>query len=382
MADIFFSYAREDRATVARILSSLKSEGFSVWWDNSLVAGEQFDNRTREEIDGAACMVVAWSRAAIASRYVPDEASIGMERKILVPISLDGTRPPIGFRSIHAVQMMEGSHDERMRELVSGIQRVQSDPLTKPLVRPPVLPSLQRRSLVSQIATNFLDGSKGKNVPIEEFSSLFRMEGHTGIFGIFFTIGWFVTGAISLPDLGRDSTFILSGILICIAFLVLLFGSMLLSGSYSKERSDRPADKALRDFRDRKVRAWLALLSAGYVLVCTSLIWLTGGAYSPFIPFYVMIFTLTLSRNRVSFPGPGWLISIGFLIAIATASFGHYIVSSPLKETLFRLQYVPFYYSVAAVFIGASLVVPTISGWLFERKERERLESPDNEEAS
>jgi len=250
MADIFFSYAREDRATVARIVSSLKSEGFSVWWDNSLVAGEQFDNRTREEIDGAACMVVAWSRAAIASRYVPDEASIGMERKILVPISLDGTRPPIGFRSIHAVQMMEGSHDERMRELVSGIQRVQSDPLTKPLVRPPVLPSLQRRSLVSQIATNFLDGSKGKNVPIEEFSSLFRMEGHTGIFGIFFTIGWFVTGAISLPDLGRDSTFILSGILICIAFLVLLFGSMLLSGSYSKERSDRPADKALRDFRD------------------------------------------------------------------------------------------------------------------------------------
>jgi hypothetical protein len=99
-----------------------------------------------------------------------------------------------------------------------------------------------------------------------------------------------------------------------------------------------------------------------------------------------MVFTLTLSRNKVSYPGPGWLILIGFLVAIAIASFGSYIVPSPIKEALAELQDKPFYYSVAAGFIGASLVVPTISGWLFERRERarelERLESASRGDAS
>lgn len=97
------------------------------------------------------------------------------------------------------------------------------------------------------------------------------------------------------------------------------------------------------------------------------------------MPFYVMMFTLTLSRNKISYPGPGWVILIGFLIAIAIASFGSYVISSPLKEAIAELRDKPFYYSVAAGFIAMSLIVPTISGWLLERREREREKEREQE---
>ena len=88
------------------------------------------------------------------------------------------------------------------------------------------------------------------------------------------------------------------------------------------------------------------------------------------MPFYVMMFTLTLSRNKISYPGPGWVILIGFLIAIAIASFGSYVISSPLKEAIAELR---------AGFIAMSLIVPTISGWLLERREREREKEREQE---
>jgi hypothetical protein len=42
MADVFLSYAREDRATASLIAGALTSRGWSVWWDRKIAPGHTF----------------------------------------------------------------------------------------------------------------------------------------------------------------------------------------------------------------------------------------------------------------------------------------------------------------------------------------------------
>ena len=42
MADIFISYSKADRDKVVVLSAYLESEGWTVWWDNQLAAGEAF----------------------------------------------------------------------------------------------------------------------------------------------------------------------------------------------------------------------------------------------------------------------------------------------------------------------------------------------------
>ena len=39
MADVFISYASEDRNRVRPLAEALQSRGFNVWWDRSLPPG-------------------------------------------------------------------------------------------------------------------------------------------------------------------------------------------------------------------------------------------------------------------------------------------------------------------------------------------------------
>ncbi len=49
---------------------------------------------------------MAWSRASVTSDWVLDEASQGREMRKLVPVSFDGTLPPISFRQYLSVDLL------------------------------------------------------------------------------------------------------------------------------------------------------------------------------------------------------------------------------------------------------------------------------------
>lgn len=140
MADIFFSYKREDRAAVEPLVELIEQEGLSVWWDPTLVAGERFDQVIHREIEKASCVMVAWSADSIDAVWVRDEASAGRDRGILVPLSLDGVPPPLGFRQYQTPNLSGWSgdpDDPRIRQLIAGVRRLieqgvsgQSEPAT------------------------------------------------------------------------------------------------------------------------------------------------------------------------------------------------------------------------------------------------------------
>jgi len=134
MADIFFSYKREDRSLVEPVVRRLEREGFTVWWDPTIVPGELFQSTIRHELETARCVIVAWSKNSIRSGWVHDEANFGRKRGILVPVNLDGIEPPLGFGNIHTVLLNE---EGDIQNLLNGVRRLVQSTSIEPLRNAP-----------------------------------------------------------------------------------------------------------------------------------------------------------------------------------------------------------------------------------------------------
>ncbi len=111
MADVFVSYARNDRARVAPLVAAIEAKGWSVWWDPSIAAGQQFDDQIETELQAASAVVVVWTPTSVASRWVRGEARDAAERGILVPVRFEDARLPIDARAIQTTDLDKWGED-------------------------------------------------------------------------------------------------------------------------------------------------------------------------------------------------------------------------------------------------------------------------------
>jgi TolB-like protein len=126
MPDIFLSYSREDQATARRFAEGFASEGFSVWWDQALSAGEAFDKVTEQALEDARAVVVLWSMKSVDSRWVRAEATQAQGNNRLVPVMIEPARRPIMFELTHTADLSGWNGDpadERWRTLIAGLRR-------------------------------------------------------------------------------------------------------------------------------------------------------------------------------------------------------------------------------------------------------------------
>ena len=105
MADVFVSYARSDKARVAPLVAALEAQGWSVWWDPEIEAGQQFDDQIEAELTAAKAVLVVWTPTSVASRWVRGEAREAADRGVLVPARFDGARLPMDVRAIHTTDL-------------------------------------------------------------------------------------------------------------------------------------------------------------------------------------------------------------------------------------------------------------------------------------
>jgi len=112
MADIFISYAGEDRERAKVLAKALEDHGWTVWWDRPIATGKAFRLRTETAIEEAKCVVVLWSKVSIASDWVKEEAEEAKQRQILVPALIDRVDPPLGFKRIHVADLTLWGRDK------------------------------------------------------------------------------------------------------------------------------------------------------------------------------------------------------------------------------------------------------------------------------
>lgn len=107
MADIFVSYKREDRAAAERLAQSLEQLGFDVWWDFELISGDQYRNVIRAVIDQCSAAIVLWSKRAIESDFVMDEATYAKAKSKLCPVRIENVDLPFGFGQTHTCDLSD-----------------------------------------------------------------------------------------------------------------------------------------------------------------------------------------------------------------------------------------------------------------------------------
>ena len=98
--DVFVSYSEADRERVRPLVEALERDDLSVWWDRRIAPGAGFDAEIQQALDAARCVLVVWSRHSISSEWVITEANEGLERGVLVPVSIDEVRPPLALKSL------------------------------------------------------------------------------------------------------------------------------------------------------------------------------------------------------------------------------------------------------------------------------------------
>jgi TolB-like protein/Tfp pilus assembly protein PilF len=102
---IFLSYAHADAKRAQALAGALAERGYTVWWDDKIEGGASFARSIREALEAADAVIVLWSRTSVESDWVADEAAQGRDRKRLVPLSIDGSPPPLGFRQYQTIDL-------------------------------------------------------------------------------------------------------------------------------------------------------------------------------------------------------------------------------------------------------------------------------------
>src|SRR6186713_407573 len=165
MPDVFLSYCREDQPVARRFAEGLERDGFSVWWDQSLSAGESFDKVTEKALKDARAVVVLWSKRSVESRWVRSEATLADRYGTLVPVTIEECDRPVMFELTHTADLANwrgDPADPRWRSFVAGLRSamgttemsdsVSATTQATPVIAPAALPSRLPRRMAAWAA--------------------------------------------------------------------------------------------------------------------------------------------------------------------------------------------------------------------------------------
>jgi TIR domain len=140
MAEIFFSYSSKDRQRVRPIHNALVTQGFDVFWDQSVPAGTDWDTWIRQQLGKAKCAVVIWSLNSAASDNVRHEATVAKHQGKLVPVLLDCLTPeqfPMGLFTVQGANLTSWNGDvtdEEWLKLKTEVQNRLSTPWMRQII--------------------------------------------------------------------------------------------------------------------------------------------------------------------------------------------------------------------------------------------------------
>lgn len=103
MTDVFLSYARKNRERVRLIADGLTDDGYSLWWDTALKAGDNYGIKIEQAMAATKTVVVCWSEQAKESLWVRAEATEALDNDKLIQLKLDESRMPLPFNVLNII---------------------------------------------------------------------------------------------------------------------------------------------------------------------------------------------------------------------------------------------------------------------------------------
>ena len=126
MYDIFLSYSTKDRDRLQPLFSALEERGWSVFWDHRTIdIGDHWSKKINHAIRTSKCVVVVWSENSIESEWVLEEANIGKQRDVFLPIRIDDVIFPVGFTMRQAGDFVDWKGDVNDQQFIRLAEKVQ-----------------------------------------------------------------------------------------------------------------------------------------------------------------------------------------------------------------------------------------------------------------
>lgn len=145
---VFISYSHDDRKQARKLAAALAQQGFTLWWDEMIEGGSPFASSIAEALDKVDAVIVLWSKDSVASDWVRDEAARGRARKRLVPLSIDGTKPPLGFGQYQVINLSKWRGKRDSPEFQAVVRGILAASGRKVAPAAPAPAALSRRTLL------------------------------------------------------------------------------------------------------------------------------------------------------------------------------------------------------------------------------------------
>ena len=155
---LFLSYARADQKQASKLAEALEADGFKVWWDTLIEGGAVFAKSIEEALTRCDVVIVCWSRASVESDWVRDEAAKGRDMRKLIPVSFDGTPPPLGFGQYHSIDLTrwrgqnDGAEMSGIRNAIASMTSKDVPSPARPATRKSPPTFITRRTLLVSTA--------------------------------------------------------------------------------------------------------------------------------------------------------------------------------------------------------------------------------------
>ncbi len=128
MADVFISYAREDKVRAEQVAHGLEAAGVDVFWDSEIPPGQTWADYIESKLSQCKAVIVLWSENSTRSQWVREEARMGRDKGKLIPAALDDSPAPFGFGEVQAANLKgwggEAGHPEWERLLAAVVAAV------------------------------------------------------------------------------------------------------------------------------------------------------------------------------------------------------------------------------------------------------------------
>ena len=130
-AYLFVCYAHDQRDLVVQEIDWLREQGFEVWFDEAIDAGQRWSEDLALAIEGCAAMLFFMSPRSLSSRYCLDEIHFALEcSRPIVPVEVEPSELTPGLRlslgGTHRIFMHRMSSADFRAKLASGLRRAVS----------------------------------------------------------------------------------------------------------------------------------------------------------------------------------------------------------------------------------------------------------------